>query len=176
MNIGYLLSILDLYILKEKNGCLVIEVDNVLELVKVKFCYSFDTPNKTFVKIKKEIFFDNIEEFLKKIQGNLNIKKENISNLDNKNTYQITFDSNRKLSFVNFSNEELSLIRKNLKNIENDFSFVVENNYYKVYQENKKNNLSFSMGFTTYITLFITSILFLDIFILSLLVFKVFIN
>ena len=55
MNIGYLLSILDLYLLKEKNGSLIIEVDNILDLVKVNFSYSFDSSNKTFVKIELEI-------------------------------------------------------------------------------------------------------------------------
>ena len=41
MNIGYLLSILDLYLIKEKNSSLIVEVDNRESLVKVDFCYSF---------------------------------------------------------------------------------------------------------------------------------------
>ena len=59
MTIGYLLSVLDLYLLKEKNNTLLIQVDNKENLVKFNFTYSFDSINQTFVKIDKDLFFNN---------------------------------------------------------------------------------------------------------------------
>lgn len=178
MNIGYLLSILDLYLLKEKNGSLIIEVDNILDLVKVNFSYSFDSSNKTFVKIDKKMFFDNIYEFLVKIQGNLEIKSELLIEDSKKREYKIIFDKNRNLSFINFSNQEIKVVRENLNEVKNDFTldFVKVESYDEKKEVLSKSKLSFSMGFTSYITLFITSIWFLDVFMISLWVFKLFIK
>lgn len=177
MNVSYMMSILDLYLMKEKDGTLIIEVDNIEEIVKVKFCYAFDSTNRTFVKIDKKMFFDNINYFLKKVQGNLSVSGENLTNLNNKKIYRLIFNSKRTLSFVNFTNDELKLIRENLTNLKSDFIFQEEISTYDTkLTKNKQSNLSFSMGFSSYLTLFITSILFLDIFMISLWVFKVFID
>lgn len=177
MNVGYMMSILDLYLMKEKNGTLIIEVDNIEEIVKVKFCYAFDSTNKTFVKLDKKLFFDNINYFLKKVQGNLIVQTENLTTLNNKKIYKLVFDSNRCLSFVNFQNTELKLIRENLTNLKSDFTLDSEiNNYDTKLTQNKQTSLAFSMGFSSYLTLFLTSILFLDIFMISLWVFKIFID
>lgn len=178
MNIGYLLSILDLYLLKEKNGSLIIEVDNILDIVKVKFSYSFDSSNKTFVKIDKKIFFDNIYEFLRKIQGNLEIKNEVLIQDIKSREYKLTFDKNRNLSFINFSNKEIKLIRENLNEVKNDFTLELSDveSYDKKKDNLSKTKLSYSMGFTSYITLFLTSIWFLDVLMISLWIFKVFIK
>lgn len=178
MNIGYLLSILDLYLLKEKSGSLIIEVDNILDIVKVKFSYSFDSSNKTFVKIDKKMFFDNIYEFLSKIQGNLEIKNEVLIQDVKSREYKLTFDKNRNLSFINFSNKEIKLIRENLNEVKNDFTLEISDieSYDKKKEKIAKTKLSYSMGFTSYITLFITSIWFLDVLMISLWIFKVFIK
>lgn len=174
MNINYLLSILDLYLMKEKNGSLIIEVDNIENLVKVEFCYSFDAYNKTFVKINKEVFFNNISYFLKKVQGNLIVEKESFNN----QVYEIEFIKQRKLSFKKFTKDEMELIRNNLTNIKNEFKFEVEEvTYDQKYNLNSKTpRLSLSMGFTSYLTLFLTSSWFLAILMLALFTFKLFIS
>lgn len=177
MNISYLLSILDLYLLKEKNSTLVIEVDNILEIVKVKFYYSFDSSNKTFVKIDKKLFFDHILEFLQKIQGNLRVEGETLKTINNQPVYELVFTKQRKLSFINFTSDEMQLIRKNLNNLETEFDFKIEEiTYDQQLVINKNNKLSFSMGFSSYVVLITTSVLFLDIFMISLWIFKVFIK
>ena len=61
MSISYLLSILDLYTMKEKNSSLIIEVLNNEDLVKVNFCYTNDTFNKTFFKVSKDVLFTNLK-------------------------------------------------------------------------------------------------------------------
>ena len=174
MNINYLLSILDLYLMKEKNGSLIIEVDNIENLVKVEFCYSFDAYNKTFVKINKEVFFANISYFLKKVQGNLFVEKESFNN----QVYEIEFDKERKLSFKKFAKDEMELIRNNLTNIKNEFKFEVEEvSYDQKYNLNSNiPRLSLSMGFTSYLTLFLTSTWFFAVLMLSLFTFKLFIS
>ena len=64
MTISYLLSILDLYLLKEKDSQLLIEVDNEENLVRFNLTYSFDSINKTFVKVNKDLFFTNLKEII----------------------------------------------------------------------------------------------------------------
>lgn len=190
MNISYLLSVLDLYLMKEKNSKLIIEVNNQEEIVKINFCYSFDTSNKTFVKINKQLFFDNLKEFLKKVQGNLQLDNEF---MNNSKTYSLTFSSQRDLSFVNFTLEEIKLIRSYLENPKENFNLEIENTsnrnnfqsksisnpndtYTQKQISNQNKKLSFSMGFSSYMILLISAIWFLDILMISLWIFKVFIK
>jgi hypothetical protein len=184
MNISYLLSVLDLYLLNEKNNSLIIEVinnnnnNNNNNLVKVNFSYSTSSLNKTFIKIDKSIFFQNIGHFLEKVQGNLLVIDESIKNINNQNNYIVTFNGNRKLFFVNFSDIELNKIRLGFKDLKSEFMFNKieikdDKSYDKKLEENRSNaKLKFSMGFSTYITLFITAIWFLDIFMIALWIFK----
>ena len=177
MNIGYLLSILDLYLIKEKNSSLIVEVDNRESLVKVDFCYSFDPSNRTFVKIKKELFFEHLSEFLNKIQGSLLVEGENFVTKNNKKVYTLEFLEKRKISFINFSVDEMNMIRSNISNLKDKFDFNMDNITYDKKLETVKNTkLSFSMGFSSYMTLTLTSIWFLVILIISLLIFKNFIS
>ena len=92
MTISYLLSILDLYLLKEKDNELLIEVDNEENLVRFNFTYSFDSINKTFVKINKDLFFTNLKEIILKIQSNLKLKEEKYEIKNNKNIYTYKYE------------------------------------------------------------------------------------
>ena len=85
MTISYLLSILDLYLLKEKDNELLIEVDNEENIVRFNFTYSFDSINKTFVKINKDLFFTYLKEIILKIQSNLKLKEEKYEIKNTKN-------------------------------------------------------------------------------------------
>lgn len=76
MSISYLLSILDLYTMKEKNSSLIIEVLNNEDLVKVNFCYTGDTSNKTFVKVSKDVFFTNLKFIMEKLEPNLEVLRK----------------------------------------------------------------------------------------------------
>ena len=96
MSISYLLSILDLYTMKEKNNSLIIEVLNNEDLVKVNFCYTNDTFNKTFVKVSKDVLFTNLKFLMEKIEPSLEVLNEKLLN----NNYEVIFKNKRKISFL----------------------------------------------------------------------------
>ncbi len=172
MDLNYLLSILDLYLLKEQSDHLIIEIhDN--NIIKVECSYASSKINKTYVKIDKNIFFDNLNFIISKIQSNLNIKNE----VYNDNIYKVIFDNNREISFIKFNNKDLINIRNSFNNTIDNFSFEkieVDNNinYNKIYKETKKNKFSYSLGFSSFMTIFLTSIWFLDILLIALWIFK----
>ncbi len=176
MNISYLLSVLDLYLLREKTNQLIIQVDNITNLVKVSFGYANDTLNLTFVKIDKENFFNNLKEILTKIQGNYEAPQEKFSILKNRNTYTLNFSSKRILSFIGFNIEEMQIIRNNIQNLQSDFKFYEEDNYNKQLLNNKDTKLSFQMGFANYMTIALSSLFLLDILMISLWIFKAFMS
>ena len=175
MSISYLLSILDLYTMKEKNSSLIIEVLNNEDLVKVNFCYTGDTSNKTFVKVSKDVFFTNLKFIMEKLEPNLEVLNENLLN----NNYEVIFKNKRKISFLKFSKEEIQKIRANLNIVEEKIDDKKETNFYdEQFLKNKNTSLkiSLSMGFSNYMILFISAIWFLDILMIALLVFKLFIK
>ncbi len=107
MTISYLLSILDLYLLKENNNKLLIQVDNEENIVKFSFTYSFDSINQTFVKIDKTIFFTYLGEIVKKITNGLSLEKENMEIKDNKKIYTLDYSNRRIISFIGFSKKRI---------------------------------------------------------------------
>lgn len=172
MTIGYLLSVLDLYLLKEKNNTLLIQVDNKENLVKFNFTYSFDSINQTFVKIDKDLFFNNLDEIVKKIIGNLELVKENLETKNNKNIYTLNYSSKRIVTFVGFNKDEMVKIRDKF-NLKESFSFDILKDTY----DNKllvNSNLKLQLGFSSYMSLFLSSIFLLDVLMISLWVFKAF--
>lgn len=180
MNVSYLLSVLDLYLMKEKDFKTVIQVNNIENVVKFEFSYSFDLNNKTFVKIPKELFFENIKCIIEKIQGNLEVEEETFLNINSKPMYTFLFRNKRKIVFINFLEEELHLIRNHFSNLTMDYKSLLvsdtKDTYYDKIKELPKTKLSYSFGFTSYLTLILTSVWFLDIFMISLFIFKLFIS
>ena len=173
MSISYLLSILDLYTMKEKNNSLIIEVLNNEDLVKVNFCYTNDTFNKTFVKVSKDVLFTNLKFLMEKIEPSLEVLNEKLLN----NNYEVIFKNKRKISFLKFTNEEIQKIQANLNIIKEPSENIEVISFYdEQFNKNKSFKLSLSMGFSSYMILFISSIWFLDILILALFVFKLFIK
>lgn len=180
MDVSYLLSVLDLYLMKEKDFKTIIQVNNIENIVKFEFSYSFDLHNKTFVKIKKELFFENIKYIIEKIQGTLEIEEESLTNVDLKNTYTFLFKNKRKIVFINFTEEELHIIRNQFSNLTLDYQTIVldskKDSYNDKLKEVPKIKLAYSFGFSSYLTLLLTSVWFLDVFMISLFVFKLFIS
>ena len=173
MSISYLLSILDLYTMKEKNSSLIIEVLNNEDLVKVNFCYTNDTFNKTFVKVSKDVLFTNLKFLMEKIEPSLEVLNEKLLN----NNYEVIFKNKRKISFLKFTNEEIQKIQANLNIIKEPSENIEVISFYdEQFNKNKSFKLSLSMGFYSYMILFISSIWFLDILMLALFVFKLFIK
>lgn len=175
MTIGYLLSILDLYLLKEKDSQLLIEVDNEENLVRFNFTYSFDSINKTFVKINKDLFFTNLKEIILKIQSNLKLKEEKYEIKNNKNIYTFNYEERRIITFIGFSKKEMLKIRESFNDLSDNFDFNINDSYDQILV-NKPEKLQFSMGFSNYMSLFLSSIFFLDILMISLWIFKAFLR
>lgn len=175
MTIGYLLSILDLYLLKEKDSQLLIEVDNEENLVRFNFTYSFDSINKTFVKINKDLFFTNLKEIILKIQSNLKLKEEKYEIKNNKNIYTFNYEQRRIITFIGFSKKEMLKIRESFNDLSDNFDFNINDSYDQILV-NKPEKLQFSMGFSNYMSLFLSSIFFLDILMISLWIFKAFLR
>ena len=171
MNISYLLNILDLYLLKEQDDPLIIDVHKKNNLIKVEFSYLSSYVNKTFIKLEEKEFFLDIKNILNKIQGNYLVVNEEL----NDNVYKVTLDNERQISFIDFDTDTLEDIRKNFNNLNTEFIFnkiVEEVTYDEIYEENKEFKPSFSFGFSSFITIFLTSIWFLDIFMIALWIFK----
>ena len=180
MNMNYLISILNLYLSKENNNSLIVELNNVNDSIKIELSYSNSYRDKTYIKLNKDIFFKDVKLFVLKIQNNLTIKEELIEN----NKYSIVFSNNRKVSFVNFSASDIELIRANVNfmnyeslynlniNTSDNVSIDESSSYEEIYKENKQSNLKFSFGFTSFITILLTSVWFLDIFMIALWIFK----
>ena len=171
MNISYLLNILDLYLLKENSTPLITEVHKMDGIIKVEFSYLSSYVNKTFVKLEEKEFFLDIKNILNKIQGNYLVVNEEL----NDNVYKVTLDNKRQISFIDFDTNTLEDIRKNFNNLNTEFIFnkiVEEVTYDEIYEENKEFKPSFSFGFSSFLTIFLTSIWFLDIFMIALWIFK----
>ena len=167
MTISYLLSILDLYLLKEKDNELLIEVDNEENLVRFNFTYSFDSINKTFVT--------NLKEIILKIQSNLKLKEEKYEIKNNKNIYTFNYEERRIITFIGFSKKEMLKIRESFNDLSDNFDFNINDSYDQILV-NKPEKLQFSMGFSNYMSLFLSSIFFLDILMISLWIFKAFLR
>lgn len=175
MNISYLISVLNLYLEKENRNPLVIEIIKENDIFKINFSYLNTLPNKTYLKIKEDLFYDNVNYIMKKIKGNLSLLNETID----KNIYKIVFSNNRQITFINFSISDLESIRKKIDYLNNNFIFNQQEintnvSYNDLYKEENTKSLSLrpSFGFASFITIFLTSIWFLDIFMISLWIFK----
>ena len=172
MNISYLLSVIDLY-LKKTYEELNIEVIKYDGYIKFNFFYTTSSINKTYISIDMNTFYN----FAKTIFNNIQ-KKENITEefIDENNNYVIKF-KNKIIKFSWFNNEELQKIRSNFIT-NNAFVFNTITNENEKYEDklinNKDYKLSFSFGFTSFITIFLSAIWFLDIFMIALWIFKIF--
>ena len=103
---------------------LLIEVDNEENLVRFNFTYSFDSINKTFVKINKDLFFTNLKEIILKIQSNLKLKEEKYEIKNNKNIYTFNYEERRIITFIGFSKKEMLKIRESFNDLsDHQFSF-----------------------------------------------------
>ena len=173
MNLSYLLSVIDLY-LKKSYEELNIEVIKYDGYVKFNFFYKSSSINKTYISIDTNTFWTFANTIISKIQKKDNVLEELID--DNK-TYIVKINKNRVISFSWFTREELEQIRGNFNTNNRVFNFdqieTQEEKYEDILTNNKSNyKYAFSMGFTSFITVFLSAIWFLDIFMIALWIFK----
>ena len=171
---NYLISILNLYLSRENSNPLIIELKKMNDTIKIELSYSNSYRDKTFIKLNKDVFFKDVKLFVLKIQENLNVKEELIE----KDKYGIIFNNNRQISFIDFDANDIELIRQdiNFTNYESLYNLNLNNDndksYDEIYNDNKQGEMKYSFGFTSFITVFLTAIWFLDIFMIALWIFK----
>ena len=178
MNFSYLYSVLDLYLINEKNGTLVIEVLNKENIVKIDFSYSTSVLNKTYVKIAKDSFFDNLDMLVKKIQADSQVVKNEIKKAENQDNYYVEFTNSRSILFLGFKDNELNRIiayftgSKVIEEPKQVADKEIVESYNDTFETHQKKSFAFSMGFASYLTIFLTAFWLLDIFMIALWVFK----
>jgi len=175
MGINYLISIFNLYISKESDKKILnIDVTKKDNLIKFDFSYTNSRNNKTFVKLEIEEFNKYIKLIIDKLQYKLDVSNENYID----QIYSIEFNNKRQINFIGFSIDELNKIKTNINNSVLDLINmpntieIKDDSYNEIYQNNTNQKLVFSMGFSSFITIFLTAIWFLDIFMIALWVFK----
>ena len=85
----------------------------------------------------------------------------------------MNFDNKRVVTFKGFQKEEMIKIRDSF-NLLDDFTFDIKDTNYQ--DVKLTSSLKLSMGFTNYMSLFLSSIFFLDILMISLWIFKAFLR
>ena len=175
MDIGYLYSIIDLYLKNENDDnkiCLNVQkLDNNIEF---KFTMRRDNPDKTVVVLPIELINNYWYDFLNKYKNNLLIIDEKYKYKKENDTcyYEVLFVNGRTISFDGFSIIEINGIRNCLYTIRIDSDEIRVNKDEEIEPKYKPQlNLQVA-GFSSYKTLFFITLFILDIFMVSLWVCK----
>ena len=182
MDINYLYSIVNLYLTKEDdykktNLSITKGIDN---LIQFNFNMNKNDSETTSFKVISDLVLEekNFDNFIKMYKQNNMIidEKYDFDKINNTCYYYIMLNNGRCVSFRNFSLIELN----NIRNIIYNIKFQKEE-IRIVFEEEKelKKPVSYRLqqaGFTSFKTLIIAIVLFLSIILLSLWIFKSFIN
>ena len=176
MNIDYLYSIVELYLKKEKdNQKIFLNLVKSNDIVEFSFSMNKDDANKTKFSISYEEYSSHLVDFLKKYQEKLMIidEKYNYNNVNNTCYYYVLFNSGRSISFNGFSVIEMNNVRNILYNIDfhADEIRIEEINQEKKMAYEPRLRLQ-EAGFSSFTTVFLIAILFADIFVIALWIFK----
>lgn len=181
MNISYFMSVLDLYLSKEKEHKTNLTIIKYhAEKIKVNFTMNHDLNEKTSFFVGYDNFMenDNFCQFLESYKRNMIVidEKYEYDKLSEVCFYSITLSNGRILSFNNFSLNEVNKIRNLVHNI----NFRPEEIKIKLDDEEKygyykPNVLLGQVGFVSFLTFFVIIIAIVNIFIIALWIFKNFI-
>ena len=180
MNISYLYSIISLYLKKE--------IDNKRTVLNIKKLdnnieFSFNTKNNNEDKTTFVISSDEYNQYqidlLKCFKEDLMIIDEKYSydNVTSTCYYYVLFNTGRSITFNGFTILEMNNVRNILYDIK------INQNEVRVEEIEKSKEMAYKprlrlaqAGFSSYATLFLVVIFFLAVLIISLFVFKSFIN
>lgn len=181
MNISYFMSVLELYLAKEKEyktNLNIIKCQN--EKIKINFTMNHDLNETTSFFVLYDNFMekDNLSTFLQTYKNGLIIidEKYEYDKLSETCYYCIILSNGRILSFKNFTLEEINNIRNYVYNI----------NYYPeeikvVLDEEEKSGYyhrNFALGttgFTSFLTLFVVIFVIVNVLVITLWIFNNFI-
>ena len=175
MDLGYLFSIVDLYLKKEKdNKKTTLNIKKNED--KIEFSFGMKLSNeKTTFQIPFEIVNSKLNELLNIYKQDMMIidEKYNYDNAKNTCYYYVLFKNGRTLSFDGFSILEINNIRNVLYNIRiNTEEIRVNLKEEKEMVYKPKLNLQ-QAGFASYTTIFLIALFFVDIFVIALWICKI---
>lgn len=179
MNIGYLDSIIELYLRKEKNNHRTnLSIKKKDDKIEFNFNMKFDDPEKTSFSLPIDIVSSHFQTFLNMYKEDLLIidEKYDYNNADNTCYYYVEFKNGRVLSFNGFSILEINNIRNILYNIKMHIEELRVNPKEEKEMAYKPRLAIAQAGFASYFTIFLITLFFVDIFVLALWVCKLFIK
>lgn len=181
MNLSYFMSVLELYLNKEKEYKTNLSISKYPNSrVMVNFTMNHDLNETTSFYLEYDSFMekDNLCLVLDKYKANLIIidEKYEYDKLHETCYYCIMLSNSRILSFKNFSLEEVNYIRNLVYDIKynpNEIKIILDEEQKNGYYQPRK--LLGETGFVNYLTMFTIVIWLLNVLIISLWVFKNFI-
>jgi hypothetical protein len=180
MNTGYLYSIINLYQKKEiDNKRTILNIKKINDNVEFSFNMKNTNDDKTTFLIPLNDYNLYYIDLFKTYKDDLMIidEKYNYDNVTNTCYYYVLFNSGRSISFNGFSIVEMNNVRNVLYDIKINKNEVRLDSIEKEKEMAYKPRLRLAQaGFSSYATLFFVVIFFLAVLIISLFVFKSFIN
>ena len=175
MDIGYLYSIIDLYLKNEddsnKTSLNIRRIDNNIEF---RFTMKHDNPDKTIFTIPVEVVNNYWYKFLNKYKSDLMIIDEKYEYDKVKKTcyYYLLLLNGRTLSFDGFSITEINGIRNCLYSIRIDSDEIRVNLDEEIEPKYKPQLRLQTAGFSSFKTIFVVTLVLLDVLVVSLWVCK----
>lgn len=181
MNISYFISVLTLYLNKEKESCTNLNIKKEKdEKIKVNFTMNNDLNETTSIFILYDDFMEqnNLQYFLQTYKGNLIIidEKYEYDRLSETCYYCIILSNGRILSFKNFTLNEINNIRNLVYNIDyhpEEIKVVLDDNQKDGYY--RPRMLLGQTGFASFLTLSVVILIIFNVFVLALWIFDNFI-
>lgn len=175
MDIGYLYSIIDLYLNNENDSNkTALSIQKNDDNIEFRFTMRHDNPDKTIFTLPTIVVNDYWYKFLNKYKADLMIIDEKYEYDKVKETcyYYVLLQNGRTISFDGFSVIEINGIRNCLYTIRIDSDEIRVNKDEEIEPKYKPQlNLQVA-GFSSYKTLFFITLFILDIFMVSLWVCK----
>lgn len=180
MNIDYLYSIVDLYLGKEdQNKKTLLNIMKLDDTVEFSFTMKKDNDDKTTFVIPYTDYNLHLDYFINKIKQDLMIidEKYNYDNVTRTCYYYVLFKTGRSISFNGFSILEMNNVRNIL------YGININKDEVRVEEIEEKKEMAYKprlrlqeAGFSSYATLFLVVLFFTAVLVISLFVFKLFIN
>ncbi len=175
MNNGYLDSIIELYLRKEKNNRRTnLTMKKKDDKIEFSFNMKMDDPDKTIFSLPIEMVNSHFQEFLNMYKEDLLIIDEKYDYDSTNNTcyYYVEFKNGRVLSMHGFSILEINNIRNILYNIKIHAEELRVNPKEEKEMVYKPKTVLQQAGFASYFTIFLITLFFVDIFVIALWVCK----
>lgn len=181
MNISYFMSVLELYLSKEKEyktNLSIIKYQN--NKIKINFTMNHDLNETTNFFVLYDSFMEknNLSEFLNSYKKNLIIidEKYEYDKLNEICYYCIVLSNGRILSFKNFTLEEIN----NIRNVVYNINYRIEEIKIVLDEEEKdgyyhRGLLLGQTGFASFLTLFVVILIIFNVFVVALWIFNNFI-